>query len=250
MGRRDYLNTDYFKSLDTPEKVYWYGFIFGDGYMQQKNTWRRFDKTRYRIFSFTLHEKDVDHLVKFGSIFRHNPSILHIKNRPHVRFSISNSDICDSLYKLGIVPRKSLRKLSKIAKHIPIEYIRDFTRGLFDADGCAQTSFTISNGSFDVLRFIQHFLPVDGHFSSQKKIFKLSVYGRKNMLELYHWLYDDSWVYLKRKKDRLYYFATRDMSKLDDFTLSEIAYLLSKAMYKNLGARAFDLDVELQTSCE
>ncbi|MFB6211001.1 MAG: homing endonuclease associated repeat-containing protein [Halobacteriales archaeon] len=52
------VNEDYFETIDTAEKAYWLGFLYGDGYT--------FDSDDGRVFfGLELGVKDRHHLVKF-----------------------------------------------------------------------------------------------------------------------------------------------------------------------------------------
>ena len=46
-----------FQTIDSPEKAYWLGFLYADGYNSYKG-----------IVSLCLNEEDVDHLEKFKKI--------------------------------------------------------------------------------------------------------------------------------------------------------------------------------------
>ena len=117
--------------------------------------------------------------------------------------------MCKRLYQLGIVNRKSL-----ILKwpEIPKMFIRHFIRGYFDGDGnvhkrknngyCIVTIL----GTYDVLKTIRsNFSKIYGKsigsISKRKNIYALCLHGNPSCLSFGEWLYFDSIIELKRKKD-------------------------------------------------
>jgi hypothetical protein len=59
-SRRYYHDEDYFEIIDTPEKAYWLGFIYADGFIESKRA--GFGNQKLGI---TIAECDADHLDKF-----------------------------------------------------------------------------------------------------------------------------------------------------------------------------------------
>lgn len=103
---------------DTPEAMYWMGFIFGDGSVD--------DRGKLQV---CLSQKDEDHLEKLSLFIFGEDVVNRYQDRCHLQASYK--DLTGRLAKFGIVPRKTYA--SKMV--LPDYYPMDFLRGFFDADG-------------------------------------------------------------------------------------------------------------------
>lgn len=127
-----YLSYDenYFENINTPEKAYWLGFMYTDGYVTSNNRW-----------GIELSTVDLEHIENFTKSFNCNINIkIRDRNKSDKAisscgFQINNSKMHNDLIKCGVVRNKT-----EILEY-PNESIIDkslysyFIRGLFDGDG-------------------------------------------------------------------------------------------------------------------
>lgn len=112
---------DYFDKIDTEEKAYWLGFIFGDGGVY---------KNRFKL---ELSNIDEAHLYKFNNSISSNYLIKHYKKSSFI--TITSKDMLKTFIKYGIVYRKTYETNKLPLELIPDDLQRHFVRGLIDADG-------------------------------------------------------------------------------------------------------------------
>lgn len=130
------VNENYFDVIDTPEKAYWLGFIWGDGYVAQRN------RNGYISYEFKLglSEIDKEHLEKFKldiqsthPIKLYNVTGFDTTNK-EARIFISNKKLGSTLYnKYNIQPRRN--NFNNIIENVPKKFYSDLIRGFIDSDG-------------------------------------------------------------------------------------------------------------------
>lgn len=127
------INENFFDIIDTEEKSYWLGFIWGDGYTQYR------DKRGY-TFKLELAKIDEEHLEKFKKSLKCDKKILRYYTKSSFgtflssRFSLYKRHFVQVLRdKYGIISRRS--DFSKIIENIPFHLHKHLLRGLLDADG-------------------------------------------------------------------------------------------------------------------
>lgn len=113
------FNVDYFENINTPDKAYWLGFIFGDGTIS--------DEKYYQRLKIGLAEKDINHIKKFAVDVMYPKEIVNASIRLH-----SKKMVLDLIDK-GVFPNKTYRGGHPI--NVPSKFFIDCARGLFDADG-------------------------------------------------------------------------------------------------------------------
>lgn len=118
-----------FKNLDSSIKVYWFGFIVGDGCIGMYDG--------YYIFKVIL--KDKEHVEKLAVFLGYSKDRVKLckvklyKNNNYYNLKIGCKELVTDLMSHGLTPRKSLTVDASV---IPENYQWDFIRGLWDADGC------------------------------------------------------------------------------------------------------------------
>jgi hypothetical protein len=121
------LDKTFFNKIDTSEKAYILGLLYADGSVNRHNN----------DLKITLHKKDVDILNKINKIIKSNRPIGSTLNKEkkdsYRTLCITNKNIKNNLYKLGIIPNKTLH--IRFPKFLKKEYIFHFIRGVFDGDG-------------------------------------------------------------------------------------------------------------------
>ena len=207
-------NLNFFNKIDTEEKAYWLGFIYADGYVvEQKN------KYAYR-FGIELSIKDLNHLQKLANIFNRKLSIKirssqicqskEIKNFEMVNLTINNKTVWTDLQQNGISIRKTLNPDLTIFTKFEKKLLPHFIRGVFDGDGSIvkNSEMFILNGNKDFLIEVQKILVSELKlklkftkiFLDQGNGYKLYYGGRLQIKKIYNWLYNNSLVFLERKK--------------------------------------------------
>ncbi len=225
--RPDNGNTKYFETVDTHLKAYFLGFITADGCLQRSTA-----KSKTIGLSITIHEKDICILNKLKEELGCENKISFIRTgmthnkeqmKQHCRFSIHNSELTDSLLKIGLTERKSTT-MPNIHQNIPEEFRKSFVLGYFDGDGSVSlnkkrgqlmVSFrgteAFLQGIVDVLQLQAHWLSKD----KQKDCWSL-VFWRKSDLLSFLQIYENNNLYLSRK-----YVKFLDFFKIDkDQTIS------------------------------
>lgn len=198
--RKQPLNIDYFKQINSPEKAYWLGFIVADGCL---------NKTKHKL-SFCV--KDPDILFKFqkaigaGSPVRHRFVLDKRTNKMHEQYSlqINSKQFCQHVKNLGINENKSFNFTFPT---IDEEYYSHFIRGLYDGDGsiCIKTSVKKKQISYKInmistlegVLFIKNYF--EKHFNWKvQQIFSKTNQGihylsmQKNAEKFLQWIYKDS----------------------------------------------------------
>lgn len=184
MSKRYRANFHYFDKIDNPNKAYWLGFIWADGYIAKRVRKMSDDSTRIEYnLKLSLMENDASHIEKFLKDIESDYPVNFYKTKGfnksiesvEARAFITNKYMCKFLYEdLGIQPRRS--DASKTIEYIPEELYKYFILGLFDADG-SFTAYYNDNygeklnvsfgGSESVLRFIETHL-LEKHIVNNK----------------------------------------------------------------------------------
>ena len=203
-GRSKYtVNYNFFDVVDTEEKAYWLGFLYADGYVGKDGV------------ELSLCKQDEVHLEKFKKSMRSNTPIKNkkVNDFPQVRVFISSRYIVEKLHDLGCVQNKSLILTFPTEDIVPKHLIRHFIRGYFDGDG----SISVNK---ETNRYQASFVGTESFLNSILKILnkeigtnakslrpcgnakQTSVSGKQMLIKMFHYLYDDSTVYLDRKFEK------------------------------------------------
>ena len=156
------LNEDIFETIDAPEKAYWLGVIYSDGYISKINKY-----TNY--LGISVAERDLEWIKKFKNFLNYNGEIKHYttsKNAytlgsKYVRLLIGNNKLVSDLERLGVVEQKT-----KKIKAIPdIPYKDDFIRGYIDGDGALtkRSPHIIISGNKEMLLDIAAYFKLPFH---------------------------------------------------------------------------------------
>nr|MDO8098260.1 hypothetical protein [Candidatus Njordarchaeota archaeon] len=145
------LRIDYFENIDSKDKAYWLGFLFGDGYLMRDS---RTGKTRIGI---ALSRKDEDTIDRFISCLRLD------KDRKFYRTKEGGSEQVVVHFGCLKMSNDLMSHGMKIGKSKIIEYPRlesrelelSFLLGYYDADGVQNRTIIIS-GSAQFLKEVRH----------------------------------------------------------------------------------------------
>jgi len=191
-GQNRKVTNNPFEKLSNEYTQYWLGMIAADGWIG-KGIW--------------LGLKELDHITLYRDWVNPNLTI-HLADKHHAtnRVGFQKKEVEEYIIALGITPKKSLT----LKMNIPLT--KHFIRGVFDGDGYSPKpgqSAKITSGSMQFLLQIQEVLLQNNmlcNIKIQQKTknvtYALYITGR-NFIKFYNFLYEDSTVYLQRKKDRL-----------------------------------------------
>ena len=198
------FNEDYFETIDTEDKAYFLGFIVADGCIS--------DKTN----TIKIIQKETDILYEFKRYINSDGIVFTSKNRDISSFGISSAKTKNDLEKLGIHSNKTM-----VVKYpiIPDDLQNHFMRGVFDGDGCItlrtdkrdnqqRGQVNICSGSHDFIKEYYDKLVLFANLSGKNKIrcpkgtyHVVDWGGLSDVDNIYNYLYKDSNIYLKRKKE-------------------------------------------------
>ena len=219
---------NYFDIIDTEEKAYWLGFIWGDGYVIN-NT----ETSKYSL-KIGLSSIDHNHLEKFKKSIKSNHDIKQYKIKTgfmkkdgndsyESRIVIGGKEFVQNLYNnFGICPHRN--DISKIIEKLPKKHYRDFIRGVVDADGgitfnkkkykVERLEFSIALiGSDSLLDFYNEYLIENNITKTKYKRSKrhpdrdgemktIRITGNNIVLNILNNLYLNSNVFLDRKYEK------------------------------------------------
>jgi hypothetical protein len=209
-GSKCFVDENYFKIIDTQDKAYWLGFLYADGSVGNKH------------IGLKLSIKDYNHIIKFSDCLKSTYVINKIINKNGFgigneccQIKIYNKSMVNDLINLGCIKNKSKTLM------FPKEYfkeclMRHFIRGYFDGDGSIYysiekkykylkpvVSFT---GTLDVLQNIKNILVPNSNINvrkyKDKDIYDLKIGGLNYIKDIYKYFYNDSEMYLDRKKEK------------------------------------------------
>lgn len=226
INRKHSINENYFKNIKTEKQAYWLGFLWADGNLT-KTSERCSGKNRLCLSQKT---SEIKHLKAFLKEINGN---YQIKTKKVLeKYSIStihiNSRIfCKTLEEIGFDIKEKRTNIPKISKKL----IRHFIRGYFDGDGCLSIYVqNIQNKWFTNKQelsftgnplFIQNLKNAIENEINITKTIKIKTYkkttkatslryGKKEDVDkIFHYLYDNSTIYLKSKYNKFIEFYSR-----------------------------------------
>lgn len=196
------LTERYFQNINTGNKAYWLGFIAADGCVVNKK--------RKRLLYIELSEKDRCHLEAFKKEIEFEGPIYEMKargrSRPSCKIQVSSSRMVLDLVELGIVPNKT--KFLE-APDIDPKLYHHWIRGFFDGDGSVslRKDGNLAGeffGTKKVIEFIVKNIPGTNTVSKKDKSegYYHSFGGNGISTKIYNYLYKDSEICLRRKKNK------------------------------------------------
>ena len=223
-------NFNYFDKIDSPDKAYWLGFIWADGYIAKRTrTQNSHTRIEYNL-KLAIKEGDASHIQKFLDCIDSNYPVhlyrstgFNRENWMEARAFITNLHMCSLLYEgYGIIPGRY--DISLILRILPKEYEKYFILGVFDVDGSfvayqghyGDKMNVAFGGSESLLRFIENHLVVNNVISKAdtvsglRKLHQrhegrdgvwrtLNFAGKPQCMKIINYLYQDTPIYLERK---------------------------------------------------
>lgn len=212
MSRYNY-NKNYFLTIDTPAKAYWFGFLCADGSITR---FYAGEKLRSMSLELTVKSDDEGHLHKYLSAIESNTPIqyrdTYLKATDKVykscRSVVNNTHLCWTLINHGCTPCKSLNLKFPDEQDVPMQLISHFMRGYFDGDGCIaqydtkrqKTTVWTLCGTKDFLDHYASILIDNGICVNTlatpdrrgEQIYELRIHGLSNIHNIMEFLYRDS----------------------------------------------------------
>lgn len=189
-SKRHTINTSAFENL-TEEDVYWLGFLWADGYVQNTDSNKTID----------LEITDLDHAEKFKDFIGANKISTRIRNNSLTyRVSVSSKILVERLYSLGF----NLKDRRIEFPNIPKDKLAIFIRGYFDGDGHIRIKdsrfegIDIS-GRIEFITLVYETFPlfcrIENHSTHSARIYTTKSCGK----EFLNLIYKEANVYLNRK---------------------------------------------------
>lgn len=190
LSKRKCINEDAFNTF-SEESVYWLGFLWADGYVQNTNRNKTID----------LECIDEEHIVKFQKFLNVSKYTTRTRNNSTTyRLTCSSNKLVTRLYELGFSTKDNRTNIPDI----PNKYIVIFLRGYFDGDG----HIRISNEQFEgidisgrrifidnIYNKFPYFLRKELHSTCSERIYTNKELGKKFLYDIYH----NANIYLDRK---------------------------------------------------
>ena len=197
-GKRKYpMRENAFKVIDTPEKAYWLGFLYADGYVG------------FGKLEVGLAIKDIHHLELLAQFLETDAPITKrmIGNSEACRINICSTQLVNDLERHGCTQAKSL---TLEWPDLQEELYSHFMRGYFDGDGCCyrrkdgQLVWSLL-GTESFLKEFQKVLIGLGLNETKMRhgncgeAWEIRYSGNNTVATIENFLYKDSTVHLKRK---------------------------------------------------
>lgn len=181
------------------------GFIFADGSI---NT-----SLHHNQINIQINPKDIEVLEFIKSKIQPSSNILQYekfckntnKNYAVARISFSSKKIVKDLINLGCVPGKTYKEIR--VPNIPIEFYRDFIRGVFDGDGSIYISKKSSTkvgcficcSSVSFLKDIKNIIGF-GNINENESPARLSFYKKNNIQLFFDYMYNGNFCLIRKFK--------------------------------------------------
>jgi len=207
LQRKYTLDETFFDKIDTEGKAYMLGFLYADGYNNEKR----------RTIQICLQERDKEILEKFKFLLKSN-SPIHIseqKNKKYVSLAITSGKISDNLVKYGCMQAKTFK--IKFPTFLEEDLLRHFIRGYVDGDGyigyygeCNRFELSITStkefceelANILVDKFGVHHAIRTRHPENNNNIRTLRITRKKDVINCINLFYKDATVYLERKYNK------------------------------------------------
>lgn len=212
LKKRYIIDSNYFDNINSEEKAYILGFIFADGFV---------GNDKFNNIVISSKDKEILKMIKekmnFSGEIGINKSGGYTNSKESYVLNFSNKHMADKLRKFGICLNRKIKM--KDFPSIPDDLIRHFLRGYFDGDGTIMKSKSITKKNNKIyqydrlvfsmiasLDFIYSILKKFNikHYSIQQskteKLYYLKIMAISEIYKLYHLLYDNSTIFLNRKR--------------------------------------------------
>lgn len=213
LSRKYKLNEHYFDTIDSEEKAYFLGFLYADGYNNEKTG----------LIRLQLQEEDVEILEKFNTLLSSDRPLKFVdykKKYPTWKnqycLSINSKHMSKKLSELGCFQNKSLSLKFPTENQVSKHLLRHWLRGLWDGDG-SFSAYNIKKNSYrkfcaclvsteNVCTNVQLLIKQDTDVNSclckankNNTCKRLRISGRLQVKSFMLYLYNNASIYLNRK---------------------------------------------------
>lgn len=205
------INENYFEKIDNQNKAYILGYIYADGCLTKGNN-LSFSCCFDNLESLQIIKNELQSEHKICKDINHSS---YCPGATYYKLSIVNQKIYNDLIQLGVEPRKTFSCSFPDISKVPEEFVRHFIRGYFDGNGSifcySKTNAPMigfTSGSKDILEgikiYLSNYIGTKAQILSYKdrKAFDYKIGGRKQIEKIYHYFYDDAFLFLGRKKEK------------------------------------------------
>lgn len=192
--RKRKVNEDFFKVWSN-EMAWVLGMFLTDGCMTGGSFSISFAQKDTSILDKIENAMDADCYRTTPTVTRKTPSII-----------INSKKIYSDLLELGLTPAKSL---TVGLPDVPKEFMPSFVRGVIDGDGWVDRygytmnvtsgSIKFANGLYEVFKSWD----LNTDIRKQDGYYKIWIRGKQNIINLHNIIYDDSDLYVVKKKARM-----------------------------------------------
>lgn len=214
-----------FKNIDSQEKAYLLGFLYGDGtittYKEKDGRIRYLTKISININDIDLIDK-IKKQFQFFNVCSFDYSKYNNNSNKQISVSKYSKELYSHLVLNGLYPRKSYENSNKLKlPNINNELLPHFIRGFFDADGSVYTRTKRKNLiNIEFCCVAKEFLlEIDSYLKSydinswkliskeprgkgKQTYYILSFIKTSEILKLINFMYADATFSLKRKEDK------------------------------------------------
>lgn len=194
--RKYFFDVNYFKSIDTPNKAYYLGWIITDGNIKG-------NQCRIR-----LQKDDADILEKFSTDIKSTYPIYFRDKDKNRELVLSHRDLIKDLEKYGCIENKTNKVIFPV---IPKEFIWDFIKGIFDGDGSYintikthKVTFCSASDSFIIsLKEILDSYNIKCNITNYTKFFVLEIGGVRSISIFLNYILSTKSDFLNRKLKKM-----------------------------------------------
>lgn len=177
-----YVDDSYFLEINTEEKAYWLGMLYGDGSVSES-------EIGHAKISLALQEED--HVAKFKEAINSNHKLS--RGEDTTSLALTSEEMESDLSRHGLDTGKTH---SSTLPELESSNLRAaFVRGLFDADGHVGQAgrFNITGASEERFLRLGDWLPVEtGIVDRRDGAYTFRVGGKEKLQRLYGWLYPEA----------------------------------------------------------
>lgn len=198
------LKIDFFKNIDTEEKAYLLGLFVTDGCVFKHSN-------ESLQFSIALQEQDAYMIENIKHILNVPRNIvIDSRNNCH-SITITNNNFVNDLMNQGVYIGKENRRFIKLKDSLMSHYLR----GILDGDGCIYFRKKKNSISFNIvfagnlifMQELKNFLinrldVADNRLCFEQGIYTIKFASRRDYFNITDYIYQDSTICLKRKKDK------------------------------------------------
>lgn len=220
MNRKYSIDENYFNEIDTPEKSYFLGFLYADGYNHKCET-----RKSSSSVNLSLAEEDsyiLELLIRQVSSDKPIQRISFSGRQHSCRLALCSYKLCEALEKRGCMRNKTFKLTFPdfLEEHLISHFIRGYLDGdgsiyfcpgkpgksvAYNLDFVGNLPFIESLGKLLIHKFkVKPNIRIANKKTAKQPIYRLRLCSKHKIIEILEWLYKDKGeFYLKRKFKKL-----------------------------------------------